>query len=172
MSRGLLLIAFLLSMPGPAPAQAPTPAEAPATWPPTPELLELLERMRELQATLSDARSTPEERRAARAELMKLLRSPEAAPVDPDKPRPARAAVPPMPASGPVRTNPPSDLPAPPVAIVTPLPRTPEPVIDPVTGKVLVPAGKAAVDPATGGVLQQVPGGYLDPRTGRIVPRP
>jgi len=99
-------------------------ADAPA-WPPTPELRD---RMRELQATIGDPKATPEARRDARSELMNLLRSPEAAPVDPDKPRPARAAVPPMPAQSPIRTNPRSDVPDPPVATVTSAPRARRPI--------------------------------------------
>jgi hypothetical protein len=142
-------------------------ADAPA-WPPTPELRE---RMLELQATLRDPAETPEARRAARVELIKLLRSPEAAPVDPDKPRAARAAVPPMPAQSPVRMPPPPTLVGPPpeVATVTAAPRTIPPV-DPQTGRVLVPTGRTVTDPATGRVLQPAPGGYIDPATGRFVP--
>ena len=143
-------------------------ADAPA-WPPAPELRS---RMLELQAAIQDPAVSGEARRAARAELIKLLRNPGAAPVDPDKPRAARAAVPPMPAQSPVQAAPPSPAligPPPDVATLTAAPRAIPPV-DPQSGRVLVPNGRAAVDPVTGRVLQQAPGGYVDPGTGRFVP--
>jgi len=144
-------------------------ADAPA-WPPTPELRE---RMRELQAALQDPAATPEARRAARVELIRLLRSPDAAPVDPDKPRAARAAVPPMPAQSPVRLPAPSPSlvgPPPDVATITAAPRAIPPFIDPQTGRTLVPGAQVVIDPATGRALPAVPGGYVDPATGRFVP--
>jgi hypothetical protein len=158
-----LVLLALLGATLPAPA-----ADAPA-WPPTPELRE---RMRELQAAIQDPAVAADARRAARAELIKLLRSPAAAPVDPDKPRAARASVPPLPAQSPVAIpRAPLVGPPPPVATVTSTPRAIAPV-DPQTGRALVPSGRVAIDPATGRVLQEAPGGYVDPGTGRFVPRP
>jgi hypothetical protein len=77
-----------------------------------------------------------------------------------------------MPVQTPIRTNPPSELPPPAVATVTPAPRAIPPVVDPRTGRTLVPTPGGALDPVSGRVLPQVPGGYLDPGSGRVVPRP
>lgn len=154
--------ALLLALASPA-ARA---EEAP--WPPP----EVRERMRELQAEIQEPATSADARRAARFELLKLLRSPGAAPADPDKPRAARASVPPMPAQSPLPVAPPPPRmgPPPPTATLVPAPRAIPPV-DAESGRVLVPSGRSAVtDPATGRVLQPAPGGYIDPGTGRFVP--
>jgi hypothetical protein len=162
-TRALLCAAFFGAI---AARAADAPAPPSAAWPPS---AQVRERMHELQATLQDPAATPDARRAARAELVRLLRSPGAAPVDPDRPHPARASVPPMPAQSPVPVQPAPDLPRPPVATVTAVPRSPPP-IDPKTGRPLVPGPGSAIDPVTGRVLPAVPGGYVDPTTGRFVP--
>ncbi len=149
----------------PAVAALP-PAEAP--WPPTPEVRAL---MSGLQATLADPQATPEARRKAREELIRLLRAPGAPQPDAAaaaKARAPRAAITIFPAIPP--PTPPPEGPGPPVARVVPAPRAIPPFIDSQSGRLLVPQGRVAIDPASGRVLQEVPGGYIDGATGRFVP--
>jgi hypothetical protein len=133
-------------------------------WPP-PARVEA--RMHELQGILGSAESTREERDAARAELINLLKSPTGQDRPPRDEHPARAAIDPFPAIVKPAVNP--ALPSPPVAHVT-VTLPPKPVVSP-GGTAYAPSGSFAVDPRTGAVLHPLPGGgYVDPRTGRIVP--
>jgi hypothetical protein len=146
-------------------------------WPPAPETRS---RMAELQAVMSDPKSTPEARSSARAELKRLLQSPAAKEKEPEgdeAPKRARtplAVAPSMPSPAPPSTSstPVTGAPResdPPVAHVVPAPRAIPPFIDPQTGRTLVPSGQVAIDPATGRAYPQVPGGYVDPSSGRPI---
>jgi hypothetical protein len=134
-------------------------------WPP-PAPVET--RMHELQQIIASPDSTPEQRNAARAELVNLLKSPAGQDRDTTNGRPARAAIQPFgrivkPAEAPSAGSgpPPAHL-----EVVTP----PHPVALP-NGTVVNPSGDHfAVDPRTGTVLHEVPGGYIDPRTGKFTP--
>lgn len=126
------------------------------------------ERMRELHLILYDTKASPEERRAAREELLRLLRS-NGAKVPPRE-MPPRAAIIPTPNAviGTQRDAPAVTV-APSLAPTSPLA---SPTNNPGTGGMLVPSGRTAIDSRTGRVVNEVPGGYLDPATGRFTPKP
>ena len=126
------------------------------------------ERMRELHRILYDAQTSPEERRAAREELLRLLRASDAK--APPREMPPRASILPAP-SAVIGTQ--RDQPAVTVApsLAPPSPLAP-PTSNPATGGMLVPNGRNAIDSRTGRIVNEVPGGYLDPATGRFIPRP
>jgi len=134
-------------------------------WPP-PSPVEA--RMHELQHIITDPASTPEQRSAARAELVNLLKSPAGQDRDTTHGRPSRAAIQPL---GPIvkpAANPP--LPDVPVAHVEAA-TAPHPVALP-NGSVAAPTGNGvAIDTRTGTALHEVPGGYIDPKTGKFIPR-
>ncbi len=133
-------------------------------WPP-PSPVEA--RMHELQHIITDPASTPEQRKAARAELVNLLKSPAGKDRDTTGGRPPRAAIEPL---GPIvkpAANP--ALPDVPVAHIE-VTQPPKPVALP-NGSVAVPTGNGiAIDPHSGAALREVPGGYIDPRTGKFIP--
>jgi hypothetical protein len=137
-----------------------------APWPP-PANVEA--RMHELQAVMGSRESTPEQRAAAREELINLLKSPAGQRQSrPAEEKPARAAIEPFPRIVKPAENP--TIPSPGVAhveVVSP----PKTIVVPQTGSVVTPSGRFAVDPRTGSVLHEIPGGYIDPRTGQVVPR-
>jgi hypothetical protein len=133
-------------------------------WPP-PSPVEA--RMHELQHVISNPDSTVEQRNAARAELVNLLKSPAGQDHDTNNGHPPRAAIQPF---GPIvkpAANPPlPDVPIAHVEVTLP----PKPVALP-NGSVAVPAGNGiAIDTHTGAALREVPGGYIDPRTGKFTP--
>jgi hypothetical protein len=154
---GWLLLAAL--------AAAPAVALETAQWPPPPETVA---RMRELQHTIIDPASTPQQRDTARQELSGLLRSPAGQSRADEKPaRPARAAIDPFPSvvDPYERVSPPP----PPegvarIEVIEP----PRSLIIPQTGQPATPSGGFAID-SHGTVLHPVPGGYIDPRSGRVV---
>jgi hypothetical protein len=127
------------------------------------------DRMQELHRIMNDPGSSPDDRRAAKAELLRLLRSDNAQ--VPAREMPPRAAI--IPTPNPVigtQRNPP-------VATVTvPPPSSLAPAVgatlNPATGSVLTPSGRTAVDSRTGRIANEVPGGYIDPATGRFTPKP
>ena len=133
-------------------------------WPP-PSPVEA--RMHELQRVITNPKSTAEERNAARAELVNLLKSPAGQDHDTTGGHPARAAIQPF---GPIvkpAANPP--LPDVPVARIE-VTQPPKPVALP-NGSLAVPAANGiAIDAHTGAALREVPGGYIDPRTGKFIP--
>lgn len=137
-------------------------------WPPRDDVAA---RMRELQAVISAGDSSVAQRDAARDELVKLLKSPNAAGRAADE-KPARmaprAAVEPI---GPLARPAPNPLATVPgvakVEIIEPS-RIP---IAPQSGAPAIPAARAAVDPRTGHVLHETPNGYIDPRTGAFTPK-
>jgi hypothetical protein len=126
------------------------------------------ERMKELHRIVNDAGTSPEDRRTAREELLRLLRSSDAK-VAP-RPMPPRAAIIPAP-SAVIGTQ--RDEPA---VTVAPTLAPPTPVVGPTsnpsTGGLLVPSGRTAIDSRTGRVVNEVPGGYFDPATGRFISKP
>jgi hypothetical protein len=133
-------------------------------WPP-PSPVEA--RMHELQHVITSADSTPEQRNAARAELVNLLKSPAGQDRDTTNGRPARAAIQPF---GrivkPAESPPLPDASVAHVEVVSP----PKPIALP-NGAVATPTGNGfAIDTRTGAVLREVPGGYIDPRTGKFTP--
>lgn len=135
-------------------------------WPP-PSPVEA--RMHELQHIITNPQSTAEQRNAARAELVNLLKSPAGQARDTTNARPPRAAIQPF---GPIvkpAVNPPvADVPVAHVDVVSP----PKPIALP-NGSIAAPAGNGtAIDTHTGAVLREVPGGYIDPRTGKFTPQP
>ncbi len=129
-------------------------------------------RLAELRAVLIDPASTPADRDAARAEMMRMILAHPDSP--PPKKMPPRAAV--AVPSGSMAKSPeplPGRVPGvPPVSAVAPPVAAPLPVPAPATGATLLPRGPGFVDPATGRLYLAVPGGYLDPATGRFVPKP
>jgi len=133
-------------------------------WPP-PSPIEA--RMRELQHVITDPESTAEQRNAARAELVNLLKSPAGQDRDTTGGHPVRAAIQPFGSVVKPAANPPvPDVPAAHVEVAQP----PKPVALP-NGSVAVPAGNGiAIDAHTGAALREVPGGYVDPRTGKFTP--
>jgi hypothetical protein len=140
---------------------------ADATW----ELpSESAARLGALRAVLGDSRSTPADRDAARAEMMRMILANPDSP--PPKKMPPRAAVT-VPADALVKK--PEVAKVVPVGpsvtrVAPPVPPSP-PVTVPETGTVLQPQGAGYVDPATGRYFQAVPGGFIDPATGRFVPK-
>ncbi|APV50450.1 hypothetical protein BWI17_12540 [Betaproteobacteria bacterium GR16-43] len=160
--RSLVIAAVLLAQV--AGAADPVPSQ----WPPSEAMRD---RMANLQAILADPKSTAEARSSARAELLRLLRSPAAAPLAPgeaDKARPARSSLDLAPGVEPLKPAP--TVPAPPLATLKPAPRAIPPFNDPQTGRTVLPQGPVLVDPATGRTLPAAPGGYVDPATGRFIP--
>lgn len=127
------------------------------------------ERMQELHRILYDARTSPEDRRRARAELMQLLRARDAK--VPPREMPPRAAIIPTPNAviGTQRNPPAATVVGPTLA---PLAPPASATLDPATGSVLTPSGRAAIDSRTGRIVNEVPGGYVDPATGRFIPKP
>ncbi len=153
-----------------APARPVPPS---AEWPPS---AEVAARMKSLQEKLHDANATAAQREAAREELAGLLKSPagQARGRTPDEkpPRPARAAIAPLPSVvKPVDVTPRAAPPAEGVArleVIDP----PRPVVVPRTGVATSPPSRGfAIDPRTGTVLHEVPGGLVDPASGRFIPR-
>ncbi|HET7732074.1 MAG TPA: hypothetical protein VFK48_18775 [Usitatibacter sp.] len=136
-------------------------------------------RMRELQQAIVAPDSTPAQREAAREALGNLLKSPagQVRGRTPDErpPRPARAAIDPLPSViTPSPTAPRLPATLPPASsevarleVVDP----PRPAVNPRTGSAAAPTGRFAVDPRTGGVLHEAGNGYVDPRTGQFMPR-
>jgi len=152
---GLLLAAMVVA----APVLA---AEAP--WPPPDEVAT---RMRELQATIGSSDASAAERDAARAELTRLLRSPNATGRMPHTaPRAAVEPIAPM-----VRPMPNPKAVAPDVATMEVIVPPKMPAIAPATGRAVIPSTGAAVDPRTGHILHETPNGYIDPRTGQFTPK-
>jgi hypothetical protein len=133
-------------------------------WPP-PSPVE--SRMHELQHVITDPTSTPEQRNAARAELVNLLKSPAGQDRDTTGGRPPRAAIqPPGQIVKPAANPPLPDVPVAHVEVTSP----PKPVALP-NGSVVTPTGNGiSVDPHSGAALREVPGGYIDPRTGKFIP--
>jgi hypothetical protein len=133
-------------------------------WPP-PSPVEA--RMHELQQIITNPESTAEQRNAARAELVNLLKSPAGQDRDTTKGRPPRAAIQPFGQIVKPATNPPlPDVPVAHVDVTVP----PKPVALP-NGSVAVPTGNGiSIDPHSGAALREVPGGYIDPRTGKFIP--
>ena len=127
------------------------------------------ERMQELHRILYDAGASPEDRRAARAELMQLLRSKDAK--VPAREMPPRAAIIPTPnAVIGTQRNPPSATVVGPT--LAPLAPPASSTLDPATGSVLTTGGRTAIDSRTGRIVNEVPGGYIDPATGRFISKP
>lgn len=155
--KAIVAIAFLL-----AASLAFAGGEAP---PPAPAA----DRMLELHRIMNDTSTSPEVRRAAKAELLRLLRSSDAQ-VAPRE-MPPRAAIIPAPSAviG-TQRNPPSPAAAAP-SIAPPAPAIGA-TLNPSTGSVLTPDGHTAIDSRTGRIANEVPGGYLDPATGRFTPKP
>ena len=163
--RAVLVVAVLLG--GPAMAVEGTP------WPPSEGVAA---HMRELQATLSSADASPAERAAAKDELSRLLKSPNAparAPDEKSRPAPARAAIEPFGSVAKQMPNPKIVQPDVATMEVTEPSRTAPPRISltPQTGRPVVPSTGAAVDPRTGHILHETPFGYVDPRTGAFTPK-
>ena len=135
-----------------------------APWPPPDEVAT---RMRELQGTIGSADVSAAQREAARAELTRLLRSPNATGRVPHTA--PRAAIEPI---GPlVRPMPNPKAIAPDVATMEVTIPPKFPAITPGTGRAVVPSTGAAVDPRTGHILHETPNGYIDPRTGQFTPK-
>jgi hypothetical protein len=146
-----------------APAMAADPA-----WPPPPETQARIETLRQ---KIGDASATAADRQAAREELVRLLMHPSA-PATAQPPKPARAAIDPLPSVLKPASPGPPGLPGPPaITPVAPPADAPRPIVDP-HGGVVVPAGKNVVDPRTGSLLLDVGNGYVDPATGRFIPKP
>jgi hypothetical protein len=143
-------------------------------WPPRDEVAA---RMRELQAVITSAEASTAERDAARGELSRLLKSPNAVGRTPDeKPvnaAPARAAIEPF--GSVARQMPNPKIVQPDVATVEVIepPRiaVPRVAVTPSTGRPVIPSTGAAVDPRTGHILHETPNGYIDPRTGAFTPK-
>jgi hypothetical protein len=137
-------------------------------WPPRDEVAA---RMRELQAVISAGDSSLAQRDAAREELVKLLKSPNAVGRAADE-KPARmaprAAVEPIGSMVRPVPNPVASVPG--VAKVEIVEPSKIPIV-PQSGAPTIPAARAAVDPRTGHVLHETPNGYIDPRTGAFTPR-
>lgn len=127
------------------------------------------DRMQELHRIMNDAGTSPEERRAAKAELLRLLRSDNAQ--VPAREMPPRAAIIPTPNAviGTQRNPPVATVTVPPASSLVPAVGA---TLNPATGSVLTPSGRTAIDSRTGRIANEVPGGYLDPATGRFTPRP
>ncbi len=143
-------------------------AAALAQGDPKPPASPAAERMKELHRILYDAQTSPGERRAARAELLRLLRASDAK--VPPREMPPRAAILPAP-SAVIGTQ--RDLPSVTIAPTLAPPAPPASATpNPATGGMLVPSGRTAIDSRTGRIVNEVPGGYLDPATGRFIPRP
>lgn len=126
-------------------------------------------RLVELRAVLGDAASTPAQRDAARAEMLKMILS---RPDAPAATMPPRAAVAPEAASAGAVIPATKRPPVPTVSRVAPPAKAAPPMIAPATGAVLAPQGPGYVDPATGRLYQPVAGGYVDPATGLFVAKP
>lgn len=126
-------------------------------------------RLAELRGVLGSPASTPAQREAARAEMLKMILS---RPDAPAATMPPRAAVTPEGAAAGAAIPPTMRPPVPPVAPVAPPVKASPPAIAPATGAVLVPQGPGYVDPATGRLYQPVAGGFVDPATGRLVAKP
>ena len=145
-----------------------------AQWPPSDAVLA---RMRELQEVLISKDASAAQRDAARVELSKQLKSPNAAGPTPDekpvKSMPPRAAIEPI---GPLSRPMPNPKVVQPgvanVEVIEP-PRLAVPgiAITPRTGAPVIPSTGAAVDPRTGHILHETPNGYIDPRTGAFTPK-
>ena len=135
-----------------------------APWPPPDEVAT---RMRELQATIGSPDASTAERDAARSELTKLLRSPNATGRVPHTA--PRAAVEPIAPMAKPMPNPKVVTPEVATMEVTVPPRVP--VITPGTNRAVIPSTGAAVDPRTGHILHETPNGYIDPRTGQFTPK-
>jgi hypothetical protein len=134
--------------------------------------------MRELQATISDAASTKDERAVAKKELERLMKAPGAPERKPDEAkRPARAAIDPFPsvakpadAGLPFVSKPLTE--PPPTARLEVIEEPRRPLVDPASGRLIQPTTSGvAVDPRTGRLLHETPSGYIDPRTGRLIPK-
>ncbi len=141
-------------------------------WPPPKEVIE---RMRSLEASIRDPRSTLAQREAAREELAGLLKSPAGRAMGPPRePKlPARAAIQPYPSVVPALPPLEKAVPPPPGVAHLEVVQPPKaPIVNPQTGSVAQPSGSFAIDPATGNVLHGVAGGYVDPRTGQFIPAP
>lgn len=122
--------------------------------------------MRELQLIIGSRDATPAQRDAARAELVRLLKSPAGQDHAVRDEHPARAAIEPFPPVVKPAANP--AIPVPPVAHIEVV--EPPRLALPPGGAALDSSNRFAIDPRTGAVLHQVPGaGYVDPRTGRII---
>lgn len=148
------LLATSLAFAAGEPPRQPTPAA---------------DRMQELHRIMNDTNTPPEDRRPARAELLRLLRANDAQ-VAPRE-MPPRAAIIPRPdAVIGTQRNPPSPAAAAPS--IAPTAPAIGATLDPSTGSVLTPNGHTAIDSRTGRITNEVPGGYLDPATGRFTPRP
>jgi hypothetical protein len=154
-------------------ACAAAAADAPQ-WPPSDAVIR---RMHELQEVIVSRQASPAQRDAARGELSKLLKSPNAAGPTPDeKPvlsMPPRASIEPV---GPLaRPMPNPKITQPDVAKVEVIdpPRITAPsiAITPRTAAPVSPSTGAAVDPRSGHLLHETPYGYVDPRTGAFTPK-
>ena len=133
-------------------------------WPPEDAVAA---RMRELQATIGSADASAAERDAARSELTKLLRSPNATGRVPHTaPRAAVEPIAPL-----VRPMPNPKIVTPDVATMEVIIPPRIPALTPGTGRAVVPSTGAAVDPRTGHILHETPNGYIDPRTGQFTPK-
>jgi len=128
--------------------------------------------MSELQAVLSFRDATPEQRAAARRELMRLLRTPSAPDSAPTAKVPPRAAIQPFPSiAAPF-------VPPPPAARVDPddvarleVTGPSRAIVNQRSGSVVAPLGSTVIDLRSGTVLVETPSGYMDPRTGQLIPK-
>jgi hypothetical protein len=124
-------------------------------------------RMRELQSTISSPEASAAERDAARSELTRLLRSPNATGRVPHTaPRAAVEPIAPL-----VKPMPNPKVVTPDVATMEVIVPPKIPSITPGTGRAVIPSTGAAVDPRTGHILHETPNGYIDPRTGQFTPK-
>jgi hypothetical protein len=145
-------------------AAVPAAAVESTQWPPPDEISN---RMRELQAAIGSADASAAQREAARAELTRLLRSPNAMGRVPHTA--PRAAIEPI---GPLVRPMPNPKPvAPDVATIEVIVPPKMPSLTPGTGRPVIPSTGAAVDPRTGHILHETPNGYIDPRTGQFTPK-